>query len=424
MTAALSPARLWSRKRLKFCASYNDEVLSEETDALKQIDYVEISDVSLVDGIQRITSMPFYQAPSRARRKVRSGDILISTVRTYLKAIAAVDSATDNLIASTGFCVVRPQCELDSSFAGWAVRSDEFVGEVVSRSVGVSYPAINASQLVDISIPLPPMETQRRIAAFLDKKVAQIDALIAKKRTLLERLAEKRQAIITQAVTKGLDPTAPMKDSGIEWLGQIPEHWEVKRMKYISPRVTVGIVVTPAAYYADEGTLALRGLNVRAMGFDLSETRNITPEGNALNIKSTLQTGDLVAVRTGAPGTTAVIPEELAGSNCIDLVIVRRPRIGCERYLGWFLNSSAAHTQYELGAEGALQQHFNVETSKEVVVTSPPPTEQAEISKYIDQVITSHDAQVDKVRRSADLLLEYRSALITAAVTGQIEVLQ
>ena len=137
---------------------------------------------------------------------------------------------------------------------------------------------------------------------------------------------------------------------------------------------------------------------------------------NRKAIAGTIWDIDLVAVRTGAPGTTAVIPEELAGSNCIDLVIVRRPRIGCERYLGWFLNSSAAHTQYELGAEGALQQHFNVEISKEVVVTSPPPTEQAEISKYIDQVITSHDAQVDKVRRSADLLLEYRSALIIAAV--------
>ena len=285
-------------------------------------------------------------------------------------------------------------------------------------------PGLSREKAYSALSPLPPLDIQQRIATYLDEKTKQIDALIARKQALLERLAEKRQAIITQAVTKGIDPSVPMKDSGIELLGQIPAHWEVKRLKYISPRVTVGIVVTPAAYYADEGTLALRGLNVRAMGFDLSETRNITPEGNALNIKSTLQTGDLVAVRTGAPGTTAVIPEELAGSNCIDLVIVRRPRIGCERFLGWFLNSSAAHTQYELGAEGALQQHFNVETSKEVVVTSPPPTEQAEISKYIDQAITSHDAQVDKVRRSADLLLEYRSALITAAATGQIKGLQ
>ena len=96
------------------------------------------------------------------------------------------------------------------------------MSEVVARSVGVSYPAINASELVTISMPLPPLDTQRRIARFLDEKASRIDGLIEKKRELLEPLAEKRQALITQAVTKGLNPDAPMKYSGIDWLGDIP----------------------------------------------------------------------------------------------------------------------------------------------------------------------------------------------------------
>src|SRR5690348_11463342 len=112
------PAR-WSTKRLKFCATYNDEVLPESTDDFMQIEYVEISDVSLVDGMRTSTPMFFHEAPSRARRKVRNGDILVSTVRTYLKAIATVSDAPDNLIASTGFCVIRPADGLDAGYAGW-----------------------------------------------------------------------------------------------------------------------------------------------------------------------------------------------------------------------------------------------------------------------------------------------------------------
>ena len=199
----------WSSKRLKYLATYNDEVLAENTDDDQEIDYLEISGVSLSRGIEQVERMTFGQAPSRARRKVRSGDVLISTVRTYLRAIAKVDEASPDLIASTGFCVVRPHDGVDSGFIGWAAKSEPFVSEVVARSVGVSYPAINASELVRIEIPLPPLDTQRRIARFLDEKTARIDGLIEKKRALLDRLAEKRQALITRAVTKGLNPDAP-----------------------------------------------------------------------------------------------------------------------------------------------------------------------------------------------------------------------
>lgn len=110
----------WASKRLKYVATYNDEVLSEGTDELTEIDYVEISGVSLSRGVEEINRMFFHEAPSRARRKVHSGDILISTVRTYLRAIATIKEASDDLIASTGFCVVRPGEQVDSGFLGWA----------------------------------------------------------------------------------------------------------------------------------------------------------------------------------------------------------------------------------------------------------------------------------------------------------------
>ena len=198
----------WSSKRLKHLATYNDEVLAESTDEDKEIDYVEISGVSLSQGIEEIENTSFGQAPSRARRKVRSGDILISTVRTYLRAIATVDEASPDLIASTGFCVVRPNDDVDSGFLGWAAKSEPFVSEVVARSVGVSYPAINASELVTIYLPLPPIDTQRRIVQFLDEKTTQIDVLIEGIEDSVVRLEEYRSAHVTVAVTGQLTELA------------------------------------------------------------------------------------------------------------------------------------------------------------------------------------------------------------------------
>jgi type I restriction enzyme S subunit len=273
-------------------------------------------------------------------------------------------------------------------------------------------------------VALPPLETQRRIARFLDEKTARIDGLIEKKRALLDRLAEKRQALITRAVTKGLNSDSPMKPSGIHWLGDIPAHWEVKRLKYISPKVSVGIVVTPAAFYADEGVLAIRGLNVKPMSFDFTETRNISEDGHALHLKSELYEGDLVAVGTGDPGTTAVVGADLEGTNCVDLVIIRKPRNASSRFLGWFLNSDAAHIQYAIGSEGALQLHFNVETSKEVTVSLPPPDEQVAIAEYIDRGLEQENERGSKVEQSVMFLEEYRAALITSVVTGKITGLQ
>ena len=221
----------WHSRQLKYLCSYNDEVLSEATSDDYEIEYVDISSVSAIDGISNTEAMLFGDAPSRARRIVRDGDILISTVRTYLEAIASVQVPPNNLIASTGFAVIRPNAFLNKGYAAYCLRASGFIKEVVAKSVGVSYPAINASDLVNIKNPEPSIAEQEKIAAFLDHETAKIDALIEKQQRLIELLKEKRQAVISHAVTKGLNPNAPMKDSGVEWLGNIPCDWEVMQLK-------------------------------------------------------------------------------------------------------------------------------------------------------------------------------------------------
>jgi len=210
----------WEIKRIKNVATHNDDALDEGTDPDFEIDYVDISSVTLTGGVEKSEVMPFEKAPSRARRKVQDGDIIVSTVRTYLRAIAAICKPSGNLIVSTGFAVVRPKENLHSGFAGYLLQSNGFVGEVVANSVGVSYPAINASDLVRIEAVEPPLDEQVIIARFLDYKIAQIDTLIRsmggsveieknqKIKSMTSLLYEYRSALITNAVTGQIDVRA------------------------------------------------------------------------------------------------------------------------------------------------------------------------------------------------------------------------
>jgi type I restriction enzyme, S subunit len=412
----------WPRKRFKFCASYNDDVLPETTEEFKQIEYVEISDVSLVGGIERTTPLLFHEAPSRARRKVKSGDILVSTVRTYLKAVAAVASASKDLIASTGFCVIRPSRDLVPAYAGWIAKSEEFVGEVVSRSVGVSYPAINASQLVDIAIPIPPVEIQRRIAGFLDEKTAQIDALIAKKQALLARLAEKRQAIITQAVTRGLNPAAPMKGSGVAWLGQIPAHWEVVALNKVTSKITNGYVGPTRDLFVDEGVRYIQSLHIKGNRIVFGDDFFVEKEWSDQHAKSVLKTNDVLVVQTGDIGQVAYVTSEYEGCNCHALIICTSVASRLEgRFLAWLFNSDYGQEFLHMVKTGALHPHLNCGNVKFFNVLIPPVSEQRKIVETVEQTCGQLEDLAGKVRASVDSLREYRSALITAAVTGQSE---
>lgn len=190
------------RRRLKYTASINDETLGEDTDADYELQYVDIGNVDAVGNVYELATYRFAEAPSRARRRVRDGDVIISTVRTYLQAIAPIHKPTNNLIVSTGFAVVRAQVGvLDAAFCKYALREPSFLAEVERRSVGVSYPTINASDLGGIPIYLPALPHQR--------------------------------ALITRAVTYGLDARVPLRKSGIPWLGQIPAHWETRRLAWL-----------------------------------------------------------------------------------------------------------------------------------------------------------------------------------------------
>lgn len=212
------------------------------------------------------------------------------------------------------------------------------------------------------------------------------------------------------------------KPSGIEWLGEVPEHWVPKRLRFISPHITVGIVVEPSKYYEDEGVPCLRSLNVRPNALLDRNLVYISTESHRLLSKSMVRKGDLVAVRSGQPGTTAVVNDLFDGANCIDLIIIRQPSHGVPAYFSYFLNSLPAQAQFTGGSGGAIQQHFNITTASDLWLVEPPPNEQAAIADLLDRETGTIDGMVDKVETAILWLQEYRTALITAAVTGKVDV--
>ena len=287
---------------------------------------------------------------------------------------------------------------------------------------GATVESIEQAYFAETVVPLPSDTEQVAIATFLDRETTKLDTLIATQEKLIELLQEKRQALISHAVNKGLIPDVPMKDSGVKWVGKVPEHWEIKRLKQLSPQITVGIVVEPSKYYVDKGIPALRSLNIFPGHISLENVVYISPESNQQLSKSILRTGDLVAVRSGQPGTTAIIPVELDGINCIDLIIIRSPENVSSLYLCWFMNSDGSQHQFNEGAGGAIQQHFNIGMAMNIAVPCPPQEEQVKITTFLDRETTKLDTLIAKSRRSIDLMREHRTALISAAVTGKIDV--
>lgn len=224
----------WQVVPLKYVITYNEDKLSEHTDDDYEFDYVDIGSVTYGKGIENFQHMKFSDAPSRARRIVRSNDVIISTVRTYLKATAKIKEHDNPVIVSTGFMVMRARVGVIlPDFLGYIAQSDGLVSEIECQSYGTSYPAINAGEIAGFSIPLPPLTEQSAIVRFLDSKCSAIDEAIERHKKIIEKLEEYRKAFIAKLITSGVNDNAELKDSKEEWCGNIPLHWDMVKIKYL-----------------------------------------------------------------------------------------------------------------------------------------------------------------------------------------------
>ena len=409
----------WSVERLKYVATLNDETLSESTDPDFTMVYVDIGSVNPIEGITETETLSFESSPSRARRVVRHGDVIVSTVRTYLRAIAPIEDPPRNTIVSTGFAVVRPRV-VHSKFAFYLLGSPCFVERVVANSVGVGYPAINSADLACFSISLPSMDEQRAIAGFLDRETARIDALMAKKEELIELLKEKRSGLVTHAVTKGIDSNVTMQNSGIDWIGDIPAHWDLAALRRRWIVIDCKHVTVP---FVSGGIPLASVRETQSFELDLSDARCTTDEWYALLIEGGRRPrpGDLIYCRNVSVGAATLVTTEGRFAMGQDVCLMRSSRDN-PRWLNYFLSSSAMSHQLASVAVGSTFDRINISGIMSLLVPVVPHCEQEAISRHLDFETAKIDALVGTVHEAIARLRELRTALISAAVTGKIDV--
>lgn len=412
----------WEVKRLKYVTSINDETLLETTDPAYEFSYVDIGNVSSAKGIVAKEPQVFEDAPSRARRIVRDGDTIVSTVRTYLRAIAPVREAGNHLIVSTGFAVVRPR-KINPDYLSFVLRSSYFVETVVSRSTGVSYPAINASEIGQIPVPLPSPDEQQVIARFLDEQTKKIDDLIEAKRDLLALLKEKRQAVITHAVTKGLNPDARLKPSGIDWLGDVPEHWRIVLLRRLISEMRNGTSTNQDV--ESEHSVPVTRIETISNGFINFAKVGYVEYDKALE-PYRLQRGDILMSHINSLpmiGNCAFYDSDKVLFNGMNVLRIQPQSDVHSEWLWQTLASNLYRQAIRAIAKPAINQASVTTTQiKQLQIPLPPHDEQQAIAQFLREQTTKIDAVITEASAAITQLTEYRTALISAAVTGKIDV--
>jgi type I restriction enzyme S subunit len=360
---------------------------------------------------------------------VRKGDFVINSMNYGIGSYGV--SGYDGVCSPVYIVLIPKEEEVKPGFAFRIFEDKTFQSHAQSFGNGILAHrcAIGWDILKGIGVPVPSSHEQERILQFLDHETAKIDALIAEQQRLIELLQEKRQAVISQAVTRGLNPEAPMKDSGVEWLGEVPEHWEVQKVKHLCRHIEQGWS-PQCENEASEGDApgVLKVGCVNGGIFRPGENKRLPPDLSPIPEYS-LRKGDLLISRANTKelvGSAAVVSEDYPWLFICDKLyrITVDPSLASAAFLALYLGSSEVRGQIELGASGASQSMQNISQSvlMELPIALPDLDEQEAIQNAIANECCSIDELVAEGSRAISLLQERRSALISAAVTGQIDV--
>ncbi len=360
------------------------------------------------------TSASSYAYMKRTGCTPQRGDVLFSKDGTVgLTALVTVDR---EFAVASSLVIISPDAkQIDSRWLGYWLNSAVVRDTVDLLLSGAALRRISVAKVGRLPLLLPPrLDEQRAIAAFLDRETAKIDALASKKEQLIELLQEKRTALITRAVTKGLDPNVPMKDSGVEWLGEIPAQWTTKPLKHVAD------FINGFAFKLDEwgleGTPIIRIENLNA-GEDFNYTARELPA------KYCADKGDLLFGWSGNRGTSfGPFLWWRAGRHYVNQHIFRIVNFDVDKtWLCWMLRGVTFYVEKQ--AHGIIGMvHITRGELGSIPVPVLPREEQEQIARYLEKEHTKIDALVARVREGIERLREYRTALISAVVTGRIDV--
>ena len=412
----------WTRRRLRFDVRLNPKKSSLDMEPEELVSFIPMDAVGEYGGLS-LDDARELEVVYDGYTYFADGDLCIAKITPCFengKGALAAGLTNGVGFGTTELHVVRPGPNIDPCFLFYVSLADDFrkLGESEMYGAG-GQKRIDESFIKDWMAPLPTLDTQRRIARFLDEKTARIDGLIEKKRELLDRLAEKRQALITRTVTKGLNPDAPMKSSGIDWLGDIPAYWEIRGLTKCTNRIDYR-GATPEK--SSSGVFLVTARNIKNGQIDYEASKEYIPE----------ETYEYV-MRRGKPKlgevlfTTEAPLGEIARVDHTDIALAQRIikfstalEDLTNDYLAYWMYSSAFRADVLSRATGSTALGIKASKLVELRCLLPPKHEQAKISRCLDHDAAERNDAVTEIQTSVERLTEYRAALITAAVTGRI----
>lgn len=361
--------------------------------------------------------------------QLKVGDLLVTKDGTIGK-LAYIDELPGKASLNSHLLVIRPVGgKYINRFLYWVLGSSVFQGYYELVSYGSTMDSLSQEKIGEFEFYAPPIDEQRAIAIFLDKECGKVDSIVADIERQIEILQAHRISLVTEAVTKGLDPTISMVDSGIDWIGSIPDGWKVSRIKYLIdtehpyPIGDGDHGITKADDYLTEGIPYIRVLNLTwGQGLSLENMVYISEDMNEKIRNSTLRPGDLLIAKTGATiGKTAMVPDWMSISNTTSHVgKITMPKTQDAEYYFYVLNSAVIQKQIEdIASMQSTRPELGIEGLKNLVVTVPPLTIQHEIATHLTECCSSINSVIDAKKQQLEMMSNYKKSLIYEYVTGK-----
>ena len=414
----------WELKRLKYLGnaiigltySPDDIVEKEEGVLVLRSSNVQNKKLAFQDTVYVSKEIPM-------KLKTQVGDILICSrngSRALIGKNAMIDESSKGMSFGAFMTIFRSPYNqyLSKIFNStlFEYQSGTFLTSTVNQ--------LTTGNLNSFEIPFPSEREREQIATFLDHETAKIDTLIEKQRKLIKLLKEKRQAVISHAVTKGLNPDAPMKDSGVEWLGEVPEHWGTGRFVYQLDLLLDGTHFSPESY--PEGDyLYITAKNIKEDGFDFSNISYISKtDHETIYSRCSVKKGDVLYIKDGATAGVAMVNHLEEPFSMLSSVALIRPNLQKlhSQYICYLLNASIFKNEMLNRLNGGAMTRFTVDAISHFPFIIPPLSDQLEICENLDKVNEKYKKIIKNADKQILLLQERRTALISAAVTGKIDV--
>ena len=404
----------WKIKKIKHIAILVSDKSTPESNAIK------ISAENVESGTGKVLN--FYSSYDAIGVKFQNGDVLFNKIRVYLNKVVFAKYGGYSL---SEMIVIRPTSQCIGKYLFYFMLSNRFIEYCDSISYGAKMPRTAVGDILNAKIPIPLDQEKLQIANFLDQKTAHIGELIHIKQRQVELLQEQRTALINQAVTKGLDPNVEMKPSGVEWIGEIPAHWEIKRLKYVAKILPSNV---DKHIYPDE--IQVRLCNYTDVYYnDYITVDTVLKNGSCKKsefAKFVLRKGDIIITKDSETpddiGVPTYVKDDLDNVVCGYHLTMIRPLACRGEFIFRFIQSDRTRRYFEVNTNGITRYGLGKPSIENLLLPIPPDSEQTQIANFLDCKTQQIDELVSAEQRKIELLKEYRQSLISEAVTGKIDV--